>query len=149
MPTYNHIGQVVTDLGRARRFYEEVLGFRFWYEMTLPDEPSARLLGLEPPLGARTAYLVLDGFVLELIQFSARQVSSPERPRTMGDLGLTHLSVSVEDIEATARRVVEYGGRIVEESNVGVALFVRDPDGQLLELLSSGYPSSRPPRPPG
>jgi hypothetical protein len=41
---------------------------------------------------------------------------------------------------------VAYGGEIMEDSDLGVALLIRDPDGQLLELLSPGYPNSRPPR---
>jgi catechol 2,3-dioxygenase-like lactoylglutathione lyase family enzyme len=65
----------------------------------------------------------------------------------MNEPGLTHLSISVDDVRATAARVVEYGGRIVEESDLGAALFVRDPDGQLLELLPVAYRDSLPPKP--
>jgi catechol 2,3-dioxygenase-like lactoylglutathione lyase family enzyme len=144
---YNHTGQVVTDLERAKRFYQEVLGFRFWYEHRVPDDSSAKLLGLSPPLGSTISYLVLEGFVLELIHFGADGATASYRPRTMNEPGLTHLSISVDDIRATAARAVEYGGEIVEDSDVGIALFIRDPDGQLLELLSSAYPASRPPRP--
>src|SRR4051812_1304738 len=147
MPVYNHTGQVVADLERAKRFYIDVLGFQEWYDMVLPDEASAKLLGLEPPLGSSAAYLVLDGFVLELMHFAADGAQAPYRPRVMNEPGLTHLSVSVDDVHATAQRVVEYGGEIVEGTDVGVAVFVRDPDGQLLELLTSAYPGSRPPRP--
>ena len=147
MPVYNHTGQVVADLERSKRFYQEALGFQFWYEMSPNDAMSAKLLCLEPPLGSITSYLVLDGFVLELIHFSADEAQAPYRPRTMNEPGLTHLSISVDDIKATAARVVEYGGQVVEESDVGVALFIRDPDGQLVELLSATYPQSRPSRP--
>ena len=57
----------------------------------------------------------------------------------MNEPGLTHLSISVDDVRATAERAVHYGGAIIEESDVGCALFVRDPDGQLLELLPVAY----------
>jgi catechol 2,3-dioxygenase-like lactoylglutathione lyase family enzyme len=147
MPVYNHTGQVVADLERAKRFYTEVLGFSFWYELELPDEASAALLGLQPPLGATASYLQLDGFVLELIAFSADGAQAPYRARTMNEPGLTHLSVSVDDIRATATRAVELGGAIVEGTDLGVAMFIRDPDGQLLELLPTAYPGSRPARP--
>ena len=147
MPVYNHTGQVVTDLERSKRFYTELLGFQVWYEVSLPDEASAKLLCLEPPLDSTASYLVLDGFVLELIEFSAAGATAPYRRRTLNEPGLTHLSVSVDDIKATAARVVEYGGTIVDASDVGVALFIHDPDGQLVELLSAAYPGSRPPRP--
>ena len=147
MGTYNHTGQVVTDLERAKRFYQEVLGFRFWYEIAPPDDSSTKLLSLRPPLGMTAAYLTLDGFVLELMQFSAAGATAAYRPRSMNDPGLTHLSISVDDIHATAQKAVEYGGEVIEDSDIGVALFIRDPDGQVLELLPSTYRDRLPPKP--
>jgi lactoylglutathione lyase len=144
---YNHTGQLVTDLERAKRFYQEVLGFRFWYEVTPPDGPTAKLCGLTPPLGLTASYLTLDGFVLELMQYSAPGATAPFRPRTMNEPGLTHLSISVDDVRATADRAIEYGGQIVEGTDLGVAVFIRDPDGQLLELLPTEYQASLSPKP--
>ena len=57
MGIYNHTGQVVTDLERSKRFYQEVLGFTPWYEITPPDEATAKLNCLEPPLGITASYL--------------------------------------------------------------------------------------------
>ena len=57
----------------------------------------------------------------------------------MNEPGLTHLSLSVDDVDAVCARVPEYGGEVVESSNIGAAVFVRDPDGQLLELLPMTY----------
>ena len=85
------------------------------------------------------AYLVRDGLVLELLHYAARGQTQPFRARTMNEPGLTHISLSVDDIDATCARVSEFGGEVVESSNIGAAVFVRDPDGQLLELLPMGY----------
>ena len=147
MGTYNHTGQVVTDLERSKRFYQEVLGFRYWHQITPPDAPTAKLSCLSPPLGTTVAYLTLDGFVLELLHYSAPGATAPFTPRTMNEPGLTHLSISVDDVQATAAKAVEYGGQIIEESDIGVATFIRDPDGQLLELLPAGYRDRLPPKP--
>jgi catechol 2,3-dioxygenase-like lactoylglutathione lyase family enzyme len=147
MGTYNHTGQVVTDLERSKRFYREVLGFRPWYEITPGDEATAKLSGLTPPLGLTASYLILDGFVLELLHYSAPGATASFRLRTMNEPGLTHLSVSVVDVRRTAEKAAEYGGQIVEDSDVGAALFIRDPDGQLLELLPAAYRDSLPPKP--
>jgi lactoylglutathione lyase len=147
MGTYNHTGHVVSDLDRAKRFYEEVLGFRFWYEITPPDDLTAKLNSLSPPLGITASYLTLDGLVLELMHYSAPGAAAPRRTRTMNEPGLTHLSISVDDVRATAEKAAEYGGEIVEESDIGVAIFIRDPDGQLLELLPETYRLGLPPRP--
>jgi lactoylglutathione lyase len=147
MGTYNHTGQVVTDLERSKRFYQEVFGFKFWHEIQPPDEATAKLSSLKPPLGVTASYLVLEGFVIELIHYSAPGATAPYRPRTMNEPGLTHLSFGVEDVRAAAEKAVEYGGEIIEESDLGMALFIRDPDGQLLELLPQAYRSELPPRP--
>ncbi len=147
MPVYNHIGLVVSDLERSKRFYENVLGFRVWYEDAPVDAATAKLLGLTPPLGVKSCYLTLGECFLELIYFSAPEARVTRRPRTMDETGLSHLSISVDDIRATAAQAVECGGEIVESSDLGLALMIRDPDGQLLELLTMDFPKSRPPRP--
>jgi lactoylglutathione lyase len=147
MAIYNHTGQVVTDLERAKRFYQEVLGFEFWYEITPPDEMTAKLNCLEPPLGITASYLTLDGFVLELMHYAAPGAAAPYLPRAMNEPGLTHLSISVDDVRATAEKAAEYGGEIIEASDVGVVIFIRDPDGQPLELLPATYRAGLPPKP--
>ena len=147
MGIYNHTGQVVTDLERSKRFFQEVLGFEPWYEITPPDEATAKLNCLEPPLGITASYLCLDGFVIELMHYAAPGAAAPFRPRTMNEPGLTHLSISVDDVRATAEKAVDYGATIIEDSDLGHALFIRDPDGQLLELLPSAYRDALPPKP--
>ena len=147
MGTYNHTGQVVTDLERSKRFYQEVFGFKFWYEIQPPDEATAKLSSLKPPLGMTASYLTLDGFVLELMHYSAEGAAPPFRARTMNEPGLTHVSISVDDVRATAETAVQYGATIIQDSDLGHALFIRDPDGQLLELLPLAYRDRLPPKP--
>jgi catechol 2,3-dioxygenase-like lactoylglutathione lyase family enzyme len=147
MVTYNHTGQVVTDLERSKRFYQEVLGFKFWYEFQPPEAATAKLSSLKSPLGVTASYLTLDGFVLELIHYAVPGAAATFRQRTMNEPGLTHLSFAVDDIHAAARKAVEYGGQIIDESDIGFALFLRDPDGQLLELLPTSFRANLPPKP--
>ena len=68
---FNHLGQCVTDLARSKRFYCDLLGFTLDREINPPDELSAKLMGLEPPLGMTACYLVRDGLVLELLHYAA------------------------------------------------------------------------------
>jgi lactoylglutathione lyase len=147
MGIYNHTGQIVTDLARSKRFYQDVLGFKFWYEINPPDEATAKLCGLQPPLDVTASYLTLDGFVLELMHYGEPGVTAPFTPRRMNEPGLTHLSISVDNVREIAAKAAEHGGSIVEESDVGAAIFIRDPDGQLLELLPTAYRESLPPKP--
>ena len=107
----NHLGHVVADLARARRFYEEVLGFELWRELRPDDASSAKLLGLTPPLGSTIVYLRRDGFVLELIHYAAPEHQHPPRRRAMDDIGFTHLSFSC-DVESAKARVEERSAMI-------------------------------------
>jgi catechol 2,3-dioxygenase-like lactoylglutathione lyase family enzyme len=138
---FNHVGQCVTDLARARRFYEELLGFEFDRELHPPDEMSSRLLRIEPPLGFTVVYLRRDGFVLELLHFD-RPGNPAYRTRDVNEPGLTHVSVSVDDLDAVLARVPEFGGEVLPDTNIGHGVFVRDPDGQLVELLPMSYRKS-------
>src|SRR5437763_6182141 len=100
MAAFNHVGQCVTDLERSKRFYVELFGFVCEREINPPDESSAQLLSLPAPLGMTAAYLVRDGLVLELLHFSAPGRTRDYRAREMNEPGLTHISLSVDDIPA-------------------------------------------------
>jgi lactoylglutathione lyase len=132
---FNHVGLCVTDLERSRRFYEAVLGFTFRNELlSIPDAATAKLLQVEAPVGLSAVYLEKDGFVLELIHFD-RPGNPMARERSFTEPGLTHLSLTIDDMAATCALVAEFGGEVLTETDLGVAVMIRDPDGQLVELL--------------
>lgn len=138
MTIVNHVGLSTTDLARARHFYEQVLGFTPVREMEVPDGPTSTLLRVAAPVGLTAAYLERNGFTLELLHF-AREGNEPRRDRSFTEPGLTHLSFTVDDIATTASLVEEHGGEVLADTDLGgFALMVRDPDGQLLELLPPG-----------
>jgi hypothetical protein len=41
---FNHVGLCVADRERSRRFYEDLLGFEFWWELEPPDDGTDQLL---------------------------------------------------------------------------------------------------------
>jgi lactoylglutathione lyase len=138
---FNHVGLCVTDLARSRRFYEDLLGFTFERELQPPDEFTAPLVQVPEPHVTAT-YLSRDGFVLELLWYD-RAGNPPAATRVMNEPGLTHISLSVEDIAAVCARVQEFGGEVLPETDLGgLAVMIRDPDGQLLELLPMSYRDS-------
>ena len=143
---FNHVGLCVADRDRSRRFYEGLLGFQFWWELELPDEGTAQLLQLEGPIGVRATYLVRDGFVLELIDYSKRDVQAGSQ-RVMDQVGLTHMSLSVSDLAAVLAMVEEFGGSVIEDTVTEQFAMIRDPDGQLIELLPDSWLANLPPRP--
>ena len=110
MAIYNHTGPGrhrprAGRSGSTRRCSASSSGTR----SPLPTA-TAKLSCLTPPLGITASYLTLDGFVLELMHYAAPGATAPFRERTMNEPGLTHLSISVDDVRATAERVAEYGG---------------------------------------
>ena len=148
----NHVGLAVADTERSRAFYENVLGFRYWWELDAPDEPTDRLLQLARPIGLHATYLVKDGFVLELLEYR-RHALRDAGPRTMDEPGFTHLSMAVDDIAAVLAAAERYGGarvagtEIVTEVGGVTSAMLRDPDGQLIELILSSWQERLPPMP--
>ena len=143
---FNHVGLCVADRGRSRRFYEGLLGFEFWWELEPPDDGTDQLLQLAKPIGLHATYLIRDGFVLELLDYSKRAVHAGP-PRVMDHVGLTHLSLAVSDLGGVVAMVDGFGGSVVNGTVSEQSAMIRDPDGQLIELLADSWLAALPPRP--
>lgn len=130
----SHVGLCVADLARAERFYTEALGFVRIRELSPPDGVTGQLLRISGPVGCTAVYLGHGSFVLELLHFD-RDGNDAARERSFTEPGLTHISLTVSDLAATLSRVVEYGGTVLEDTNVSIAALFLDPDGQILELV--------------
>lgn len=133
-----HIGICVADIERASRFYTRALGFEVLMAVTeigapfdtLIEQPGATLLVQQLRCGEVT---------IELLGFSGAAVAGSGERQPMNRRGFTHMTLMVDDIEATAQRIREYGGSIHPETRVdspfGPILFCTDPDGVRLELM--------------
>src|ERR1700722_16457026 len=143
---FNHVGFCVPATARSCRFYEGLLGFTFWWELEPPDEGTGQLLQLSQPIGLHATYLVRDGPVLGLLAYSHRALRAGSE-RVLDQVGLTHLSLSVSDLGEVLAAVESFGGSVVEGTVSDQSAMVRDPDGQLLELLSDSWLAVLPPRP--
>jgi lactoylglutathione lyase len=143
---FNHVGLCVADTARSRRFYEGLLGFTFWWELEPPDEGTDQLLELDKPIGLHATYLIRDALVLELLAYSYRNLRAGP-VRVMDHVGLTHLSLSVSDLDSVLAMVERFGGSVVEGTVSEQSAMIRDPDGQLVELLSDSWLAILPPRP--
>jgi lactoylglutathione lyase len=142
---FNHVGLCVSDRERSRRFYEGLLGFEFWWELEPPDDGTDQLLQLAKPIGLHATYLVRDGVVLELLDYSKHGVRAGPQ-RAMDHLGLTHLSLSVSDLGGVLAMVNGFGGSVIPQTVSEQSAMIRDPDGQLIELLSDSWLTALPPR---
>lgn len=128
-----HVGVCVTDLARSERFYE-ALGFTRQRELSPPDDVTGKLLRVTQPVGLTAIYLGCGSFTLELLHFD-RPGNEPARDRSFTEPGLTHLSMTVDDLPATLDRVRAAGGEVLTDTDLRVAILVKDPDGQIVELL--------------
>jgi lactoylglutathione lyase len=136
--TWNHVGHHVADLDRSVGFYTAVFGFEELNRMQIPDAAASRLLRVPEPVGLTAVYLGLGGAVLELLHLD-RPGNEPARERPFSEPGLTHLSLTVDDLAAACEAVRAHGGEVLTDTDMGGrAILVRDPDGQVLELLPPG-----------
>ncbi|MBI3744126.1 MAG: VOC family protein [Chloroflexi bacterium] len=131
---FNHIGHCVTNVERSRKFYEQALGFKYDRELTVEGEGTSKLLRVKLPLKLHAVYLVREGFTLELLYYS-QPGTAPQRERAMNEPGLTHISLNVRDMPATLKKIKDLGGQVLDDTNLVAAVFVKDPDGQLIELI--------------
>ncbi|MBW2316706.1 MAG: VOC family protein [Deltaproteobacteria bacterium] len=139
---FSHLGLCVADIDASLRFYRDVLGFRERTRIEVSGGLAERLLQL-PSLELGAVYLERDGLRLELLHFASPGHTGEPVARPMNGLGLTHLSLRVSDVDAVLDRVLDAGGRVLEETRMEapggavVAVFVLDPDGTRIELVQS------------
>ena len=115
-----HIHLKVSDLERAIAFYRDVLGFE-----------------LQQRMGDEAAFLSAGGYHHHVGLNT--WVSAGGAPPPRGTTGLFHVAFRYPDRAALAKaleRVLEHGVRLTGASDHGVseALYLRDPDGNGIEL---------------
>ena len=143
-----HVGLTVTDLDRSVAFYRDVLGLAYLGEMEMEGLETERLFQRKD-CKARGAYLngsrELAAPPVEMIQFVGQ-----ETERQTGDLfrtSISELCFFVEDIDREYRRLKEMGVEFLSEPQTfdstkygfgkSRAVYLRDPDGIVLELLQT------------
>jgi catechol 2,3-dioxygenase-like lactoylglutathione lyase family enzyme len=143
-PAFSHFGICVSDLERSLRFYCDALGFERAESHDIGQE-FAGLMDLDE-VAVASQFIRRDNTAIELLCFrSPAPLGSRER-RPVHQLGLTHLSFRVRDVAATAARIVELGGSVVETSRTQLELggttlefvYCTDPDGVRVELMDLG-----------
>jgi glyoxylase I family protein len=136
----SHIGICVSDWRRSLRFYHDILGFRYLHELEVSGEPASRLLQLEK-VELRAVYLEREGLRIELLHYEQPGTVSGPTPRPMNQLGFTHLSLRVDDLDEVVKELSEAGVEVRDDTRIELpaahtkAVFISDPDGALIELV--------------
>ncbi len=126
MAAYQHLHTAlwVSDLARAEHFYGTVLGIpkaeRFpfdfpgaWYQV---GSSQIHLIVTEEPLDQRP------------------QASRTSRAKWGRH---PHVALGVDDLEAVKTRLLQAGYEVQPSASGRAALFVRDPDGNVIEVIQS------------
>jgi glyoxylase I family protein len=146
----SHVGLCVADLTRSLAFYRDRLGFGEMSKLSVEGEPAASLLEL-PELDLQAIYLERDGFIIELLAFQRPGHVQGEVPRPINRLGLTHLSLRVDEFDETVGRLRDEGVTVRESTRIenrafgARAVMIADPDGLQIELYESPGDPEKPP----
>ena len=138
----SHIGVCVRELEASLAFYRDLLGFEEISRLEVAGEAADQLLGLEGT-ELKAVYLERDGTRIELLYYQRPGTTGDSLPRPMNALGLTHLSLRVEDLAGMLDRLRSAGVKVLEDTYLDFpefrsgAVFVTDPDGTRVELLES------------
>ena len=142
----SHLGICVRHLERSLRFYCDGLGFAKAETFDVTDAFAAAL-EVDGEVVGTSQFVRHGGMRIELLAYRSPGVAG-EPARRRNQLGITHLSFVVDDVDAAARHLVACGGRLLPETRTGSdpgatqLVFVADPDGVRIELMSNPLPLS-------
>ena len=140
MTAFSHFGICVADLDRAVAFWTEGLGFARAERHQIGAEFAA-LMELED-VAVTSQFLRKDQIAVELLAFSTPvAISEPRRP--LPTLGLTHVSLRVDDLDEVLERLVLLGGTEIAGTRTEIEMgpvtlrfvYLTDPDGTRVELM--------------
>ncbi|ELZ47989.1 glyoxalase/bleomycin resistance protein/dioxygenase [Halorubrum californiense DSM 19288] len=136
-PTAHHVGVTVTDLDRAVEFYAETFDLDVVAEFSVGGDAFAEAVDVDAA-AAEFAHLDAGGSLVELVAYepAGEENGDPELNRP----GATHLGLSVDDVEefyADLADDVETLSPPRTTSSGTTICFVRDPEGNLIEVLDA------------
>jgi glyoxylase I family protein len=140
--SFSHVGLTVSDFNRAVRFYWEIFGCPLVGVADTSAERVRSFFGVDAPTpSCKIGWIrVPGGGVLEIFAFEPKlpPVSIP-----WNRIGLTHFSLNVRDLprwyEYLQQKGVECVSRPERSPRGHSFFFVKDFDGNLIELMDLGY----------
>ena len=136
-----HYSHCVSDLGRSKKFYTEVLGFEVVAEFDFDDPDTARVMGV-PGAKFTGVFMKRDGFRMEIIAFTNPPAEKTVRRRASNEIGHSHLSFYVTDLDAALAELRAAGVTVDADTRATLingieCCVVRDPDGFPIEIVQT------------
>jgi catechol 2,3-dioxygenase-like lactoylglutathione lyase family enzyme len=142
----SHFGICVRDLDRSLRFFCDGLGFEPAEGFELDSTAAAgleRSLEVPGPVRIMSQFIQNDTMKIELLHFFEPGVGGTPSA-TRNQVGMTHLSFYVDDLDAATEHLVDCGATVVEGTRASPGidlLFLADPDGVRVELMAMPAPA--------
>ena len=122
-----HVGLIVSDLERSRRFYGDALGLE-----EVPRPPNFTFAGAWFRFGGTEIHLLAEAD-------TTGRAGAPDPGPSAAHGLVAHIALEVEDLEAAlaglAKNDVPLIGGPMPRGDGFVQVFFRDPDGYILELF--------------
>jgi catechol 2,3-dioxygenase-like lactoylglutathione lyase family enzyme len=143
--SFSHSGITVSNFNRAVQFYWDVFGCPLVGVADTPPDRVRSFFGVDTPVGETPSckigwIRVPGGAVLEIFAFDPKL---PAAAIPWNRVGLTHISFNVSNLQKWYDYLVSKGVECVskpERSPRGHSFFfVKDFDGNLIELMDLGY----------
>ncbi|MEO1340073.1 MAG: VOC family protein [Cyanobacteria bacterium J06635_13] len=139
------VGITVSDMERAIAFYTDVLSFTKISDVEVQGEEYEKLLG-SFGVRLRLVQMQLGTEKIELIQHLTPQGETIPADSDSNDPGLQHIAIVVADMSQAYQKLQEFDvthvpailqqqAEYIEAATGTEAFYVRDPDGNTLELI--------------
>ncbi len=136
-PTTHHTGVTVSDLETSIDFYTDLLGCTVEGRFSVEGSAFERVVDADGVSGT-FAHLRSGNARIELVEYEP--ADGRRTPGSLPQPGATHLAFAVDDIDRTHAELPEDVETLSdpETTESGTRLvFLRDPDGTLIELLET------------
>lgn len=143
-----HIGVTVTDMEQSIAFYRDVLGLKMVGRLRMHGPRTDRLFGWDNADCRVTYWQGSDNLVMppvELIQFTKTPIE--KLTMSLRRTGVSEICFRVQNIDKVYERLLQKGVEFLSAPqyfdfrSVGMgqskAVYFRDPDGTILELIES------------
>lgn len=143
MTQIHHTGLTVSNLERSLAFWCDALGMQMVMQQDRQGGYFEAIVG-EHGVDVRTAQVAFPGEGPRIELFEFRSPQGGRVALRTADVGFSHVCVTCDDIDGLLPGLIAAGGRAESEpvavdsgANAGGrGVYVRDPDGHVLELFT-------------